>query len=373
MAKKRGNGEGSIYRRPNATWYAQVSLQGKRIGHGFKTRGEAQLWIRQTLDKIDNGMTLLSLTRSLEEHLNYWLENEKAVMRPSTWTHYSQLVHMYIIPNLGKIKLNDLQTDNVQLFYTHLVRQRIGVHTIRKIHAVLHRSINWAVETNIIGRNPVSFAHQPQKPPSEIGVLNKDQARQFVRSIIGHKWEALFRLEIVTGMREMEILGLRWNDIDVDRKTVIVHRQLVRSDKTGLILLEPKTRAGRRSIDLDIITIELLKKHNEWQQSQRLLAGSGWKESGLLFTNSIGSPIDPTKLRNEFYKLLDMSGLPKIHFHDLRHTVASLLLNNGVPAIVVSKRLGHARVSITEDIYGHLLPGLQTEAAQIISDLVTPI
>jgi len=188
-----------------------------------------------------------------------------------------------------------------------------------------------------------------------------------------HRWEALFRLDIVTGMREMEILGLQWNDLDWLRQTVRVERQLVRPDKTGVKFLGPKTRSGKRLIDLDDITIQILRSHYERQQSERLAAGEKWEEYGLIFPSSNGTPIFPRNLQREFHKLLENAGLPRVRFHDLRHTAASLMLNHGVPAIVVSKRLGHARVSITEDTYGHLIPGMQVEAAKLISELITPV
>jgi integrase len=219
----------------------------------------------------------------------------------------------------------------------------------------------------------VSFAHPPKKPITEMKILDESQASHFLISIIGNRWEALFRLEVVTGMRQMELLGLKWIDLDWLRQSIRVERQLVRPDGTGVNFLAPKTRSGKRINDLDDITIKILRNHYERQQADRLKAGERWKEYGLIFTTSIGTPIPVGELLRTFYRLLADAGLPRIRFHDLRHTAASLMLNHGVPAIVVSKRLGHARVSITEDTYGHLLPGMQVEAARIISDLVTPV
>ena len=373
MTRRRGNGEGCLHHKANGSWRALVSIQRRRMSRTFKTRGEAQLWIRQTLQQIDSGMTYLSTKRSLAEHLNTWLENEKPVLRPSSWIHYSQLVCMYINPNIGKISMKDLRTEHVQQFYSRLNNQGIGAHTVRKVHAVLSHSLNTAVETGVIVRNPVSFAHPPKKPISEMKILDESQASHFLISIIGNRWEALFRLEVVTGMRQMELLGLKWIDLDWLLQSIRVERQLVRPDGTGVNFLAPKTRSGKRINDLDDITIKILRNHYERQQADRLKAGERWKEYGLIFTTSIGTPIPVGELLRTFYRLLADAGLPRIRFHDLRHTAASLMLNHGVPAIVVSKRLGHARVSITEDTYGHLLPGMQVEAARIISDLVTPV
>jgi integrase len=295
------------------------------------------------------------------------------VLRNSSWIHYAHLVRRYIIPHLGKIIIRDLRVDNIQAFYTRLINQNVGVPTIRKVHHVLHHSLNMAVETGAINRNPATFAHPPKKVTPEIAILDGSQASQFLIAVIGHRWEALFRLEVVTGMRQSEILGLKWVDLDWLRNTVRIERQLERPDKTGVKFIEPKTKSGKRTIDLDEITMQLLKGHYEHQQQERLAAGEKWNEHGLIFTTSIGTPIHFRNLVREFYQLLVGAGLPRIHFHALRHTAASLMLNNGVPAIIVSKRLGHARVSITEDVYGHLLMGRQAEAAKLISDLVTPV
>jgi integrase len=373
MIRRRGNGEGCLYHKPNGSWRALVTLQGRRLTHTFKTRGEAQVWIRQTLEQIDNGMTYVSVKRTLAEHLNTWIENEKPVLRPSSWIHYEQLVRMYIIPNLGNVALRDLRVEHVQAFYSRLIKQNVGITTIRKVHHVLHHAVNLAVESGVLIRNPVSFAHPPKKSVKEMKILDESEASRFLISIIGHRWEALFRLEVVTGMRQMEVLGLKWDDLDWLRQTIKVERQLVRPDGTGVKFLAPKTRSGKRVIDLDEITIQIFRNHYERQQAERLAAGDKWQEYGLIFTCSVGTPIDSSHLRREFYKLLENAGLPRIRFHDLRHTAASLMLNHGVPAIVVSKRLGHARVSITEDVYGHLVPGMQAEAAKLISDLVTPV
>ncbi len=373
MKRRRGNGEGSIYHKPNGSWRGLVSLQGKRLTRTFKTRGEAQLWIRQTLAKIDNGMTYLSTKRTLAEHLDTWLEIEELELRPSSMIHYEQIVRMYLKPGLGEIALRNLQFEQIQGFYSHLIKQNVGVPTIRKIHHVLHCSLNFAVETGKIGQNPASFAHPPQKITHEMKILDESQSSQFLIAIINHRWEALFRLGLVTGMRQMEILGSKWYDLDWLRKTIKVERQLVRSDGTGVKFLPPKTENGKRVIDLDDITIQILRKHYEKQQAQRLEAGEEWEEFGLIFTSSNGTPIHIRNLLREFHKLLENSGLPRIRFHDLRHTAASLMLNHGVSVIVVSKRLGHARPAITENIYAHALPSMQAEAAKLISDLITQV
>ncbi len=166
---------------------------------------------------------------------------------------------------------------------------------------------------------------------------------------------------------------MKWTDLDWVRQSLKVERQLLRPDGDGIEFSSPKTSYGKRSLALGRKTIDVLRTHNGRQQAERLAAGDKWVENGLIFANSLGGPIHPRNLLRNFKQLLRDAGLPAIRFHDLRHTAASLMLNAGIPVIVVSRRLGHARASITLDVYGHLIPSLQAEAAEKIDELVTPV
>jgi integrase len=188
----------------------------------------------------------------------------------------------------------------------------------------------------------------------------------------GHRWEALYHLAIVTGMREAELLGLKWTDLDWIRKYLKVERQLQRADGNGVQFTPPKTWYGNRSVALGENTIEVLHTHYERQQVERLAVSKTSEEYGLIFTTSNGTPIHQRNLMRDFNALIKQTGLPPIRFLDLRHTAASLILNPDIPVIVVSRRLGYARTSITLDVYGHLLPSMQAEAAELIDGLVTP-
>jgi integrase len=373
MTKRRGNHEGGLYQRSNGSWSAQVSLQGRRLTRSFKTRREAQNWIRETHNQIDLGMTYASTKRSLAEHLTTWLENSRPIMRSRTWNHYDQLTRMYINPNIGEIILKDLSTENLQALYSRLIGQGAGIYTVIKVHTLLHSALKVAVNAGMIIRNPASHAHPPKTPDIEMKILDESQVSQLLVSVIGHRWEALFHLAIASGMRQMELLGLKWVDLDWLRQTIKVERQLVRPDKTGVKFQSTKTRAGRRTIPLGNQTINVLRDYYERQQAERLAMGWRWAEYGLIFTNSHGGPIAQSNLHKEFHRLLKHTGLPDIRFHDLRHTAASLMLNHGVAPIIVARRLGHSKASITLDVYGHLIPTMQTEAAQLIDNLITPI
>ena len=184
------------------------------------------------------------------------------------------------------------------------------------------------------------------------------------------RWCAQVTLE---GQRISKAFDTQKEGLDWIRQTLRVEPQLSRPDGNGVQFSAPKTRFGKRTIALGSKTIEVLRAHYERQQVIRITAGDGWQEYGLIFITSQGSPIHPRNLLREFKKLLRDAGLPDIRFHDLRHTAASLMLNNNIPPIVVSRRLGHAKASITLDVYGHLIPSMQTEAAEKIDELIMPV
>ena len=208
MAKRRGNNEGTIHKLPSGRWRAQITLEGRRLSKVCATQRDCQDWIRKTRGQIDDGMTYASTKLSLGGYLNRWLINTKSAKSQSTWSHYEQLCRNYIVPKIGSIKVRDLRPENIQGFYTSLLNQEVGIYTIRKIHTLLHCALQLAVKTGIIGRNPASFVQPPKVPASEMDILNDSQVSQLLVAAMGHRWEALFHLALVTGMRQMELLGL---------------------------------------------------------------------------------------------------------------------------------------------------------------------
>jgi integrase len=206
-----------------------------------------------------------------------------------------------------------------------------------------------------------------------MNVLDADQVTQFLIAVQGSCDEALYYLAIHTGMRQGELFGLKWTDLQWDKGELRIQRQVKRVPSKGWTFADPKTKKGRRTIKLGDEILKLLSAHKKRQDAQKVVVGELWMENELIFPSSMGTPLNQSNLRKEFLKVLDRAKLPKIRFHDLRHTAASLMLNNGVPPIVVSNRLGHSKPSITMDVYGHLYQETQTDAAKIMDDLVTPI
>ena len=374
MAKKiRGRNEGSIFRRCNGTWRAQITLNGKRISYGSKTKAECQAWLRRMQFQLDQGYDYQGGKITLGEYLVEWLIGYKITIRPKTHHRYKGLIDKYIVPNIGHITLKDLHPLNIERFYSDLLDAGVGPRNVRHIHAVLHRALEKAVGYNLVLRNPAHGVTLPRYKPAEMQVWDESQVSVFLVAAEGSSFKSLYHLAITTGMRQGEILGLKWPDLHWNSGTIQVQRQVQYVPGQGRSFIDPKTRAGRRKIKLGEGTLHALRLHKERQKLQIAFAGARWVDHDLIFPNRVGNPLDPSNLRLDFNRIIAETGLTKIRFHDLRHTAASLMLNYGVPSIVVSRILGHSKPSTTLDIYGHLYQEMGGEAPKIMDHLVTPI
>lgn len=372
MAKKRVNHEGTIFQRNNGTWRAQLTLNGQRLSFSGKSQRECRDWIKATQQKIDAGLSFEGAQTSLENFLSDWLVTIKSSLRVRTCTQYEQIVRDHINPQLGQIKLFDLRPEHIQKLYNAHLKAGIGPRTVQLTHAVLRRALVHAVKLGLLERNPAAATVPPRPKPAEMKILDERQVSLFLSAAKESRNEALYCLALTTGMRQSELLGLQWADLDWTKKTLKIQRQLKRKRGGGFNYLTPKTKAGKRTITLGSKTIETLRAQVNHQATERLVAGERWQEHNLLFPSTIGTPMDQKHLHRDFKAILVRGGLPDIRFHDLRHTAISIMLNHNVPLIAVSRRVGHSRPSITLDIYGHLIPGMQGEVAEGIDDLVLP-
>jgi integrase len=370
MAKRRRNREGTIYQR-NDKWVGQVTVDGDRLTKSFNTMKECQAWIREVNHQIDVGLTNLGIKMSLEEYLDIWLENIKGSIRSTTWLRYEGVVRLYLKPYLGKIKLNDLKPFQIQRFYTQLREQGRSPRQIELTHATLRRAYFIAVRQGYVAMNPVKQVDPPRVPQKELTILDDNQVREFMIAAQGNRHETLYFLAITTGIRQGELLGLKWQDVDWATKEIFVQRQLQWVSGEGYTFSPPKTKTGRRKIALGEEAMKRLTGHRKKQDLERL--SNQWQEHDLVFPSTIGTPMGLRNLLRSFKQLLKLARLPDMRFHDLRHTAATLMLMNGIPIIVVSRRLGHSKPSVTLDIYSHYLPGMQVQAAALMDELVTPI
>lgn len=374
MAKKiRGRNEGSLYQRSNGTWRAQVSLGGQRLTKGFDTKADALEWLRKTQVEVFRGIDYHGGKTTLAQYLPQWLTNSRSGLREKTSQQYQQIINKHILPHIGEVQLRNLGLIKIEQFYTQLVRDGVGIRTVRITHSILHRALDKAVRYGLVSNNPAHGATLPRYKHGEMQILDESQVSRLLIAAQGSPYQPLYHLAVTTGLRQGELLALTWTDLQWTSGTFHVQRQVQVVRGKGWSLLEPKTRAGRRTIKLGAGTLHMLRQQKEHQEFLKTSSADHWQNHDLVFTSKVGTPVDPSNLRLDFYRILHRAGLPKIRFHDLRHTAASLLLNNGVPTIVVSKILGHSKPSITLDIYGHLINEMQEEAARIMDGLVTPI
>jgi integrase len=373
MAKRRGNQEGSIYKRKGGLWCVQVSLNNHRLTQYFKTRREAREWLTKILEQIQTGQSIESGRISLADFLGKWLDSARPSLRHKTWAQYHQICRDHILPSLGEVRIRDLRPDQIQGLYNSKIECNVSTNTVRILHAVLHRSLEQAVRWGMIDRNPAKAVIRPKPCRKEIQTLNSHQARQFLIAAQGSRYEALYYLAITTGLRAGELLGLKWDDLDWIKGHLHVQRQVQRVPGSGLALLEPKSAAGRRVVVLGQAMITKMNEHARKQDRLRTFAVERWQEHGMIFTSQTGTCLDHRNVYREFKEILRRAGLPDIRFHDLRHTAATLMLQEGIHPKIVQERLGHAQIYITMDTYSHVLPTMQDEAAKKMDELIALI
>ena len=372
-SKHRGKNEGSVFQLPSGKWRAQVNQAGNRVSKNTSTKAEALAWIRKMQTHMDQGFDLEGSLITVEEYLPEWLENRKLSLRDKTAFQYSKIIKNHILPFIGKVRLRDLKLQGIEQYYSQLIQAGRGVRTIRIVHNILHGSLEKAVRYGLVMYNPTIGATLPRYHHEEMKVLEENQVIQFLIAAQDSPHYALFYIAITTGMRMGELFGLKWSDIQWFAGAIHVQRQIQYVPGHGRCFVETKTKAGNRTIKLGEGSLDVLRHHKEYQEMQKNRAGDRWREQELVFPTSVGTPGDASNIRLDLNRILDSANLPRVRFHDLRHTAASLLLNNKIPVIVVSQMLGHSKPSVTLDIYAHVFHDTQGEAARMMDKLVTPI
>src|SRR5436305_1493943 len=372
---KRGRGEGSIYRRKDGRWTAEISLEGGKSKFLYgKTRREVQEKLKKALYEQQQGMLVTGPQQKVGQFLTHWLEDaHKQSIRPRTYERYEEIVRLHLAPGIGYHQLQKLSAQHLQSFYAKKLEEGLSTTTVISFHNVLHKALETAVRWNLIARNPCDLVSPPRRKRFEIRPLSMQQIHQFLAAARGHRQEALFILALATGMRRGELLGLKWQDLDLEQGMLQVRRILTRIPSKlpgrGFEEAEPKTDKGRRSIALPTFAAEALRGHRLRQTEAKLKAGPDWQDRDYVFCTSIGTHLNPTRdVLDALKSLLEQAGLPDIRFHDLRHSCATMLLGMNVHPKIVQEILGHSQISMTMDIYSHILPTMQEEAAHKIDE-----
>jgi integrase len=352
---KRSNGEGSIGKRKNGTWYGAIRIDGKQKWVYGDTRKEVVDKIRQIQQKHEEGLQLNADKVTLADFITKWLDEvSKQRNKPYTYKRYKRIAELHINPVLGNIPITVLRPDTIQKHINKLSEQGKSPGSIRNIRAVLRIALNQAMRWRYINYNPATLVTLPRMEKYEIKPLTKAEAQQFISIIKGHRLEALYLMTLLLGLREGEVLGLLLSNIDLEKGLVRIDGSL-QADGAKITRTTTKTKSSIRTLPLPASLIPLLCKHVEQQRQQHPLCE-------YLFASRVGKPIRPYNLVRQFKGLLKKAGLRDIRFHDLRHSCATFLITQGEHPRTVMEILGHSQISITMDIYAHVLQETKTNA-----------
>ena len=382
----RANGDGTVYQRKDSRWEAAgyVLAPGntrKRVRVYGTTRREALAKLTEKIAASNRGVPVPSAQGSVAAYLTYWLDAVAVhQLRENTHTRYTAVARLYLIPGLGRKKLAKLTAKDVRTWLNQLrttcqcctrgldaareqplccaagkcCSKRLSPLTLAYVHSVLKSALEHAVREEEIPRNVARNVRTGTPRPRRFEPLTADEARKFLATANGHRLQSLFELALHTGLRKGELLGLRWEDLDLDAGTAAIRRTLQRTSTGGLTTLPTKTCASERRIALPTRCLHSLKLHHEQQKREREAAGAMWQRDEPVFTTVQGRPIDPTNLTRTFNALLHKASLRRIRFHDLRHSTATLLLEQGVELVVIKELLGHAHIGVTATVYAHV-------------------
>jgi len=313
--------------------------------------------LTKVLSDREDGLVFEDEGLTVEVYLERWLKDSvRDTVRPSTYERNQTLVGLHIAPALGRLKLKSLTPAYVSWFYREKLDADFSAATVHKMHVVLHKALDQAVRDGLIPRNVTEAVKVPQIKRKEIKALCAEETKRLLEGACEDRFEALYVLAVTTGLRQEELLALKWEDMDLERGVLRVQRTLTRV-KGEVSLGEPKTASSRRSVKLTATAATALREHLSRQLEEIDIdcVGSLYSDAGLVFATERGTPMNPTYLRQRsFAPLLERANLRKIRFHDLRHMCATLLLGRNINPKIVSEMLGHSSISITLDTYSHI-------------------
>lgn len=367
-------------RKRGSNWVVVVELgrdrdTGKRRQRwhsGFKTRKDAERQLAEIVTQLERGTYVAPSKENLESFLRGWLASSKSTLRPNSWAAYESAVRLHVIPRIGHVRLQEVSPGLLNSLYAGLLtggdmRRKNGgglsPTTVGFVHTVLGRAMKDAVRWGHLSRNPAALSSPPRKERPQLAAWSSEEARTFLRAAAADLLQPVWYLALATGMRRSELLGLRWVDVDLAASQLSVTQVLTSfGGKATVRLGPPKTTSSRRRIALDADTVGVLRRHS---------LRSVPNDRDLVFTESDGSPIYPQNLSQRFEAAVRRAGVRPIRFHDLRHTHATLALQAGINPKVVQERLGHSSIAMTLDVYSHVTPSMQEEAAERIGALIS--
>lgn len=350
-------GKGSVYKdHSRDKWVVEYRPPhtGKVIKRRVNTEEEAEELLIELRRQHQRRLNLNERNVTLADWLQYWLDEiVEPYRKHKTTDSYRQICRLYITPYLGRKRLDQLTTVDIQIFLNQLCKE-VSESTAHNAYLRLQTALAVAVRQKRLPDNPARDVEKPRVTRRTIKPLRIEQCIKLLDTVKGHRLAPFYETALLTGMRQGELLGLRWNDIDFDNHTIHIRNQ-VQYVNGQIVQTTPKTKRGDRIIPLDDDHAEVLKRHWQYQQDERHFLGTAWKEHGFVFASEVGTPLHPRNVTRHFKALLKRADLPDIRFHDLRHTAVSLMLKGKNKSYKeISEIVGHSSIAVTMDIYGHI-------------------
>jgi integrase len=375
----RANNEGSIYQRQDGRWVASVTIQkqgkGKQISRYAKSEEEARRLLTELKHRQDRHEPIHFDRQTVGEYLEWWLESfiKPPKRKARTWASYHQVLHKYVLPEIGKDPLTPPAPEGILNIINHH-SDRGRLRTAAYIRTVLRTAFKRAVKLKRMPWNPVDALDTVTVPEAEMETYTAEQAEAFLRAAEKHRLEGLFWLALGLGLRKGELCALSLSDVDLDNGSLHVRETLQRvklpgDEKSRMLEGTPKSRASQRRLPLPDCVIDALRRHLIRRKEETLFAGSAWNDSGRVFTSTIGTALDGDNLTKAFQEIAKEAEVPVIRFHDLRHTCGTFLHAQGVSPFTIQEILGHSQL-VTTRRYTHRDATLQKSALAKVGELL---
>lgn len=374
---KKAYGSGSIRKRSDGTWEGRILIDGKSRSVYGKTQTVVRQKLTQIRSELDNDEYIEPSKLTLQAWFEMWQDTYLEDVKGSTADRYKSCIRTHIIPALGKVQLTDLKPSIIQQFLNGCKRKGLAKKSVMNIRLVLHRALEQAVDDEQIKRNPCDKTKVPSydEPVKEMRPLKDNEVAEFLSRTKGDPYEVMFYVALFTGMRESELIGLTWDCIDFEHGTIRLYRQLkrARGGGEGYVFTTLKNKQSRVfAAAPDVLAV--LHKRSLKQKEDRLRAGGVWENADdLVFTNELGRHIATHTLWKHFKSIVSSMGLPEMRFHDLRHSYATLALQNDINVKTVSATLGHATTAFTLDKYGHVSDAMQRDSADKMQRFISSL
>lgn len=381
---KRGNGEGSVCRRPDGRWQGSITIgrddRGRLIRKYFygKTRKETSEKLNRAIEELrDNRFINKSDNPTVEQWCHEWLWSYKRnSVKQKTFDQYETILRTHIIPDIGDIRLADLKTMHIQRIINKMYDSGLSHRTIEVMKIVMHAALKQAQRNKLVGENVCENVVLPRKQPKRIRVLNEDEQTKLIAALKDNYIGRGLLFALYTGMRRGEVLALKWSDYDKNEKTISITKALSRvrtynkdGNKTMLTVTTPKTDTSIRTVPLIDKAVELLAEHKHKQERYMELVGDYYTDNDLIFSSSRGDYLDPGNFNRKLNKTVKNIGIAQISPHALRHSFATRGLEAEVSLKAMQELLGHSSITVTGDIYTHMLKEQKRKEISKLNDV----